>query len=486
MKKLLNFIDGEFKEPRSGKWLDGFNPSTGGVHCHVADSDATDVEDAVRAAQVAFPAWSSLAAAERSKILMKIAALIDERQDELARAESSDQGKPVWLAQSMDIPRAAHNFRFFAGSILHQLDPSSRTDPTTMSYVTRKPVGVAGLISPWNLPLYLLTWKIAPAIAFGNTAVCKPSEFTSLTANLLCEIIRDAGLPKGVVNVVLGRGDRAGAPLVAHPKVPLVSFTGGTVTGRAIAAVAAPMFKKLSLELGGKNPNVIFDDADLDDAIETSVRSSFLNQGEICLCGSRIYVQRKIYYEFLEKFAAKVRSLEVGDPSRPTTFVGPLVSKEHLEKVESFFAVAREEGAHFVTGGTRPKLSGPFANGYFLEPTILTGVRHESRLQQDEIFGPVVTVTPFETEDEVVGLANGTRYGLSASLWTQSLRRAHALAERLDAGTVWVNGWMVRDLRAPFGGVKESGVGREGQEGSLEFFTEAKTICVRFEKGKTK
>lgn len=479
MTRLLNFIGGEFCEPLSGSYFSSFNPATGRPHLEVSDSNADDVARAVESAQKAYPSWSALRTDERAAYLYKIADRIEERKTELAEAESADQGKPVWLAAQMDIPRAAANFRFFAGVVLHHRDHTTRMDQGMFNYTSRHPVGVTGLISPWNLPLYLLTWKIAPAIATGNTAVCKPSELTSHTAYLLCEILREVGLPDGVVNMVFGTGARAGAALVAHPKVPLISFTGGTVTGRAIAQTAAPMFKKLSLELGGKNPNLIFEDADLKEAIATTIRSSFLNQGEICLCGSRIYVQETIYDRFVEEFVAQVRALKVGDPREPETFLGALVSKEHLEKVMSFIETAKQEGVRIACGGVRPKLEGELAQGYFLEPTVLLEPKHESRLQQEEIFGPVVTITPFGTEEDVIRMANGVSYGLSATVWTQSVRRAHAVSERLEAGTVWVNTWMARDLRVPFGGVKASGLGREGQEHSIDFFTEAKNICIK-------
>ena len=481
MKKLTNFIDGAFLEPQSGKWLESFNPAIGEAHIQVADSNASDVDAAVAAAKRAFPKWSATSVGERSRVLYRIAELVDAKKRELAEAESRDQGKPVWLAETMDMARVASNFRFFAGAALHAQDRVMKTEAGAMSYVSRKPVGVAGLISPWNLPLYLLSWKIAPAIAFGNTTVCKPSEFTSLTAHMLCEILNEAGLPKGVVNIVFGTGASAGAALVAHEEVPLISFTGGTATGKAIAAVAAPMFKKVSLELGGKNPNLIFDDADLQSAVKVSLRSSFLNQGEICLCGSRIYVQEGIYDRFVESFVAKARELKVGDPTEKTTFMGPLVSRAHLDKVESFLTLAKEEGVKVLCGGAKPKLSGALAKGYFLEPTVLEAPKATSRIQQEEIFGPVVSISKFKSEEEAIELANGTKYGLSATVWTESLKRAHRVAEKLDAGTVWVNTWLLRDLRAPFGGVKASGVGREGQEESREFFTEAKTICIQHE-----
>ncbi len=479
MNKLWNFINGEFVPPQSEKYLESFNPATGKPHLLVSDSDERDVALAVDSAKTAFTDWSRTKAEERAKFLYRIADLIDERKVKLAEAESADQGKPVWLASQMDISRASHNFRFFAGTILHSHDRATRMDQTAFNYTSRKPLGVAGLISPWNLPLYLLTWKIAPAIAFGNTAVAKPSEFTSHTAYLLCEIFQEAELPNGVVNMIFGTGPRAGQALVTHPDVPLISFTGGTTTGRAIATAAAPMFKKLSLELGGKNPNIIFDDADLEEAVRMSIRSSFLNQGEICLCGSRLYVQRGIYNEFVEKFVAQAKALKVGDPREKDTFLGPLVSKDHLEKVESFLKHARDEGIQILAGGNLPKLSAELANGYFLEPTVFAGVKHVSRIQQEEIFGPVVSITPFDTDEEAIEMANGVTYGLSATVWTKSLQRAHTVAEELHAGTVWVNTWLMRDLRLPFGGVKASGLGREGQEESFEFFTEAKTICIK-------
>lgn len=478
MKKHLNFIAGERVAPVKGDYLESFNPAAGQPHCLLSDSTAEDVDLAVVAARRAFPSWSRRTAEERASYLRAIADVIEARLQIFAEAESLDQGKPVALAARMDIPRAIQNFRFFASAILHQHDPASQMDASTFNYVVRSPVGVAGLISPWNLPLYLLTWKVAPAIAFGNTVVCKPSEVTSLTASLLADVLKEVGLPPGVVNIVFGTGPKVGAALVAHKDVPLISFTGGTATGKTIASVAAPLFKKLSLELGGKNPNVIFDDADLEKAVETTVRSSFLNQGEICLCGSRIYVQKGIYNAFVERFTARVRELKVGDPRDPATFMGPVASREHFDKIQEFLTEAKTTGFRFLTGGEKPVLAPEFAQGYFVAPTIIEGVPSHSRLEQEEIFGPVVTISSFDSEDEVIERANGVRYGLSATIWTQSLRRAHGVAARLEAGTVWVNTWLQRDLRMPFGGVKASGVGREGQNDSLEFFTEAKTICI--------
>jgi aminomuconate-semialdehyde/2-hydroxymuconate-6-semialdehyde dehydrogenase len=478
IRNISNFIDGAFVPPESGTYFDDIHPASGNVLAQIPDSDARDVASAVDAAKRAFPSWSTTRAEDRSRVLLKLADLIEQNLDELARIESDDNGKPVSLARRMDIPRAVANFRFFATAILHHASEAHVTDQIALNYTLRQPVGVAGLISPWNLPLYLLSWKIAPAIASGNTCVAKPSELTPLTANRLAELSLEAGLPPGVMNIVHGYGAKAGAAICEHPDVPLISFTGGTVTGAKVAAAAAPMFKKLSLELGGKNPNVIFADADLDDAIATSIQSSFANQGEICLCGSRIFVERTIYDEFVERFVAATKKLRVGDPIDPATDVGALISEAHLQKVTGYLALAKEEGGTIVTGGNRLFVDGT-RPGYFLEPAVITGLGTECRVLQEEIFGPVVTITPFEDDADAIRSANSTKYGLSATVWTRDLKRAHRVAAAMHAGTVWINCWLLRDLRVPFGGMKESGVGREGGFESLEFFTEAKNVCVK-------
>lgn len=472
--RLANFIDGRFVAPVSNQYFDDIEPATGNVLAQIPDSDRGDVDAAVAAAKRAFPQWSRTRAEERSRILLKLADLIEANLDELAALESRDNGKPVSLAKRMDIPRAVANFRFFATAILHHASEAHVTDTVALNYTLRQPIGVAGLISPWNLPLYLLSWKIAPAIASGNTCVAKPSELTPLTANRLCELSIDAGLPAGVMNIIHGYGAKAGAAICEHPDVPSISFTGGTVTGARVAAAAAPMFKKLSLELGGKNPNLIFADADLDQAIATSIQSSFANQGEICLCGSRIFVDRAIYTQFVERFVEATRKLRIGDPTDAATDVGALISEAHLQKVAGYIELAKQEGGAVVTGGNRVD-----RDGFFMEPTVITGLGCDRRVLQEEIFGPVVTITPFDSDAEAVEFANSTRYGLSATVWTRDLQRAHRVAAELHAGTVWINCWLLRDLRVPFGGMKDSGVGREGGFESLAFFTEAKNVCVK-------
>ncbi|MEN9810492.1 MAG: hypothetical protein RLZZ488_2059 [Pseudomonadota bacterium] len=481
MLVLKNFIAGQFSDPLSGNFLPVENPATGQIYARCPDSDASDTGKAVEAAKNAQQAWFALGAQKRSEILMKVADLLEKRLQEFALAESQDQGKPVELAARMDIPRSVANFRFFATRLLHLEDKTFQSSEGVFHYVERSPVGVVGLITPWNLPLYLLTWKIAPAIAFGNAVICKPSELTPLTAFMLCEVLRDAGVPAGVVNMLFGTGPKVGQAIVEHPDVKAISFTGGTQTGRHLARTAAPMFKKLSLELGGKNPNIIFADARLDEAVQTSVRSSFLNQGEICLCGSRIYVEKSIYQNFLEEFAAATANFRIGNPAAAGTQMGALVSHDHLEKVDGYVKQAVADGGRILCGGRRAQLAAPNQLGHFYEPTILIDVPHTSRAIQEEIFGPVVTVTAFENEEEAIRLANEPQYGLAACVWTENLSRAHRVARRLEAGIVWVNGWMLRDLRVPFGGVKASGVGREGGDWSYDFYTETKDICVQFE-----
>ncbi|WP_336065292.1 aldehyde dehydrogenase [Mesoflavibacter sp. CH_XMU1404-2] len=477
---IQNYINGQFENSASNSWIDNYNPSNGEVYGQIPNSSKEDVEQAYKAAKSAFPSWSQTTLEERSRILIKISELLEANLDRFAEAESKDNGKPVSLAKMVDIPRAASNFRFFGNAITQFASESHESvGQNAVNYTLRQPIGVVGCISPWNLPLYLFTWKIAPAIAAGNCVVAKPSEVTPMTAYLLGEICNEAGLPKGVLNIVHGLGTTTGQAIVEHPSIKAISFTGGTATGAHIAKVAAPMFKKLSLELGGKNPNIIFADCDYDDMLNTTVRSSFANQGQICLCGSRIFVEETIYEKFKADFVEKVKGLKVGHPSIKDTNIGALVSKPHLEKVKSYIEIAKEEGATILCGGNEVTVKG-YENGYYLQPTIIEVKTDDCRVNQEEIFGPVVTIMPFKTEDDVLDMANKVKYGLSATLWTNNLKRTMRMSNQLQAGIVWVNTWMMRDLRTPFGGVKASGVGREGGFEALRFFTEPKNVCIKY------
>jgi len=479
MKKILNYINGELTPPLSGLYLDNYDPAEGKVYSVVADSDERDVANAAKAAKQAFPQWSSTSPEQRSSILQRIADLIDRDLDKLARAESIDNGKPFKLAKSLDIPRASANLRFFATASIHFASEAHITGSEAVNYTLRTPSGVAGCISPWNLPLYLFTWKIAPALAAGCTVVAKPSELTPMTAFMLSELCIEAGLPNGVLNIIHGLGPKAGQAIIEHPDITAISFTGGTVTGKKIAATAAPMFKKLSLELGGKNPNIIFADCDLELALNTSIQSSFSNQGEICLCGSRMFIERGIYDKFVTEFVKRTKALRIGDPLDEQTKIGALVSEQHMKKILSYIDLAKQEGGEIITGGKQLEGTGRCEHGYFVEPTVIAGLDEKCRTNQEEIFGPVVTVIPFDTEEEVLGYANSTTYGLSATIWTENLKRAHRVAAGVKSGIVWVNCWLFRDLRTPFGGMKQSGVGREGGWEALRFFTEAKNVCVK-------
>ncbi len=479
MQKIRNYINGVLTEPVSGSYFDNINPAEGKTYSLVPDSDKHDVIRATEAAKRAFAKWSTTPAKDRSAILIKIAGLIERDLDKLALAESIDQGKPVKLAKAVDIPRAAANLRFYATAILHESSEAHFTDGEAINYTQHQPIGVAGCISPWNLPLYLFTWKIAPALAAGCTVVAKPSEVTPMTAFMFSQLCMEAGLPEGVLNVVHGLGAKVGQAIVEHPDIAAISFTGGTTTGKTIAATAAPMFKKLSLELGGKNPNIIFADCDFENAVSTSIHSSFSNQGEICLCGSRIFVERPLYEKFVAEFTKRTQALTVGDPLDEKTKIGAMVSEAHTNKVLSYIALAQKEGGTIIQGGNRVKITGRCADGYFIEPTIITGLPHSCRTNQEEIFGPVVTIMPFDTEEEVLEYANSTPYGLAATLWTENLKRAHRVAAKIKSGIIWVNCWLFRDLRTPFGGMKQSGVGREGGFEALKFFTDEKNVCIK-------
>jgi aminomuconate-semialdehyde/2-hydroxymuconate-6-semialdehyde dehydrogenase len=474
----LHFINGQFVESQNKKTFENINPATEEVMGMVAEGGKEEVDYAVGAARRALNgSWKKMTTGERSKIIRRIGDLILERQEELARLESLDTGKPFWLANSIDVPRAAYNFHFFADYMISVNTDANQQDDQAIHYSYRRPVGVVGIIKPWNLPLLLLTWKLAPCLAMGNTAVIKPAEWTPMTATVLMEICKEAGVPDGVVNLVHGFGpNSAGGAISEHPDIDAISFIGEPGTGTAIMKAAASSLKKLSFELGGKNPNIIFADSDLDEVIETTIKSSFINQGEVCLCGSRIYVERPAYEEFLNKFVAKVKTLKVGHPENEDTKVGTLICKEHYDRVNSYIEIARKEGATILTGGKRPE---GFDKGYYLEPTIITRVDRNSRCVREEIFGPVVTVMPFDMEEEVIMQANDTHYGLSATIWTNDLRRAHRVAHQIEAGIIWVNTWFLRDLRTPFGGMKNSGIGRTGGMHSIDFYSELSNITIK-------
>jgi aminomuconate-semialdehyde/2-hydroxymuconate-6-semialdehyde dehydrogenase len=478
MEKILNYIGGKLQEPVSRNYFDNFDPAKGEIYSLIPDSDESDIQAAVVSANAAFSDWSAMPKQKRSQILLRLADLIADNANELAMQESRDNGKPLKLAKRVDIPRAEANIRFFATAILHFESESHAMEEQAINYTLREPIGLVGTISPWNLPLYLFTWKIAPALAAGNCVIAKPSEVTPYTAFTLSKLCIEAGLPPGVLNIVHGYGHKTGEAIVQNPDIKVISFTGGTKTGARIASIAAPMFKKLSLELGGKNPNIIFDDCDFDVMLKTTLHSSFANQGQICLCGSRILIQKGIFEKFKTEFVKRVAELNVGSPLLPDVDLGAVVSKSHMEKILSHIEIAKQEGGTVLTGGEQVHLSGKYENGWFIRPTVIEGLNNTCRTNQEEIFGPVVTLQPFENEKEAFELANGTIYGLSATLWTSDLKRAHRMAHKLQAGIVWINCWLVRDLRTPFGGTKSSGVGREGGFEALRFFTEPKNICI--------
>ncbi len=479
MIQILNYINGTLIPPIGNTFLDNPNPATGEIFSQIPDSDVKDVQLAIKAAQNAFPSWSQMGHEKRFMYLVTIAQLIENNLEKFVQAETTDNGKTLTQARTIDIPRAISNIRFFATTQWNFSGESYHTPNNGINYTLRQPLGVVGCISPWNLPLYLFTWKIAPALAAGNTVVAKPSEITPYTAFLFSQICIEAGLPAGVLNIIHGLGSKAGQAIVEAPAIKAIAFTGGTSTGKIINGIAAQQFKKVSLELGGKNPNIIFDDCNFDECVNTTIRSSFSNQGQICLCGSRVFVQRGIYERFKNALIEKANQLIVGDPLTDVN-LGAMVSETHMKKVLACIQLATEEGGTIAIGGKRKIIEGRCKNGYFIEPTIIEGLPTQCKTNQEEIFGPVITLTPFETEEEVIGMANSTIYGLACSIWTQDITRAHRMAEKVEAGLVWINTWMVRDLRTPFGGTKASGVGREGGFEAMRFFTEAKNVFVKY------
>ena len=481
MNDILNFIDGEFIIPHSGKYIDNINPATGELIGRIASSESQDVQTAVDAASDSLKSWSSLSMENRINWLNKIADALESNKELIAKTESRDTGKPISLARRVDANRSVSNFRFFAQFASEQTPMEFKMDDA-MNFVHRKPVGIVGLITPWNLPLYLLTWKIAPALVMGNTIVAKPSELTPLTANLFASILQDIDFPKGVFNIVHGLGPSAGQAILEHPEIKAISFTGGTQTGRIVARTAAPLFKKLSLELGGKNATIILDDADLEVAAKGAARAGFTNSGQVCLCGSRILVDASVSTKFTKLLLDEVRSMRQGDPSDEDTDIGSVISIQHLEKVESYIELAKQEGGNILTGGKRPSFSNSeITHGAFLEPTVIGGLSIDSRTATEEIFGPVVTIHTFENQEQAIEMANSTEYGLAGSVWTTDLERGKQFSKQIETGIMWVNTWLHRDLRTPFGGVKNSGVGREGGRWSLSFFSEMTNICVKYD-----
>lgn len=476
--EILNYIGDGLKPARSGKWISNFHPASGRIYGQIAESGVEDVQLAYDAAWHAFPTWSNSTAKFRSDLMLRLADLMERDLEILAFIESYDNGKPLSVAKSVDIPRAISNIRFFATAILHNSTEAHDMDGMALNYTLRQPIGVVACISPWNLPLYLFTWKIAPALAAANTVLAKPSEITPASAYHFSKLCIEAGFPAGVLNILHGTGPSVGTPLVSHAGIKAISFTGGTQTGATIASIAAPKFKKLSLELGGKNATLVFADCNFEETVSETVRAAFSNQGQICLCGSRILIQRSIYDKFKEAFVAKVRALKVGDPLAVDSTIGAVVSEPHLLKVLSYVELAKSEGGKLLCGGNRIQVQG-LENGYFMEPTVFEGLDPYCRTNQEEIFGPVVTLIPFDTEEEALQYANCTPYGLASSVWTTNISTAQRVAAKLQTGIVWINCWMLRDLRTPFGGVKQSGVGREGGWEALRFFTEAKNVCIK-------
>ena len=474
---IQNFIGGKFVKPTNNDYIENYNPAENTVIAKIPNSSFEDIELAVEAANDALQGWSNLPIETRIEWLRKIANALELRKLEIAELESIDTGKPISLATRVDAERSIRNFNFFADHAENLTELRFEMDDAT-NFVLRKPIGIVGLITPWNLPLYLLTWKIAPALVMGNTVIAKPSEMTPLTANLLCEILQSIDFPSGVINIVQGLGRDVGQAIVEHPQIRAISFTGGTVTGKSVAATAAPMFKKLSLELGGKNATIVLDDADISVAAKGAARAAFTNSGQVCLCGSRILVASSIYSQFVDALIKEINAMKVGNPKSQDTDIGSVISQSHMEKVLSYINLAEQEGGTILTGGSPLSLDEPNADGFFIAPTLIGGLAIDSRCATEEIFGPVATIHRFETDQDAVLMANITEYGLAGSVWTTNTTRGKTIAEQIDSGVLWVNTWLHRDLRTPFGGVKNSGVGREGGDWSLNFFSEFSNICV--------
>jgi len=480
MKIISNYIDGKLTKPKESKYIDVFNPSTGKVYAKCPDSSSLDLKLAVKSANKAFYEWKNKTNEERSKILFNVASELEKNQNEFAIAETIDNGKPLNDSKNIDIPRAINNLRFYASIVINQSSESHSLPNNVINYTLRDPLGVVSCISPWNYPLHILTWKIAPALAIGNCVIAKPSEVTPMTAYLFSKICIKAGLPKGVLNILHGPGHNIGDKIVKHPDIKAVSFTGGTKTGKIISSAASSLLKKVSLELGGKNPVIVFDDCNYKEMLKTTIKSSFGNQGQICLCGERIFIQEKLYEKFKKDFIKETKQLKIGDPLNSKTNQGAIVSREHYNKILSYFKNVKNSGANFLIGGDSKKIKGSCSKGWFIEPSIIENLDRKSSCYREEAFGPVVSLHKFKTREEVIKLANETSYGLSASIWTSNLKTAHQVAQMIDFGIVWVNAWNLRDLRTPFGGMKDSGIGREGGNESMKFFSEPKNVCINY------
>ena len=483
MKLIQNYIDGEFVSSKSQ--FNDINPADGSVIAEVSEADKDQVDAAVQSARLALRGeWGRSSVRERAASLYRIADGIEKRFDCFVAAEVADTGKPIALAAQLDVPRAAANFRVFADLVKTAGLESFQTETTdgkcALNYAVRKPLGVVGIITPWNLPLLLLTWKVAPALACGNTLVVKPSEETPATASLLAEVMEEAGMPIGVYNVIHGFGpNSAGEFLTQHPDVNAVTFTGESATGAAIMKTVAASVKPVSFELGGKNAAIVFEDSDFDETVRGISDAAFLNTGQVCLCAERVYVQRKIFDHLVDALKQKADGLRVGSPTESATELGPLISSQHRKKVLSYYQLAVSEGAQTIAGGGVPQFGNRLDQGFYVQPTIYTGLSESARCMREEIFGPVCHITPFDSEEEAVSLANDTKYGLAASIWTSNLKRGHRVAQQMNVGITWVNCWFLRDLRTPFGGVGLSGIGREGGMHSLNFYSELNNICIR-------
>ena len=484
MKKVQHYINGKFMDSQCGEFFDNYNPATAELISKVALGREPEVNAAIAAAKAALTGeWGQMKLNDRIAMMYEIANEIDRRFDDFLEAECLDTGKPYSIARHIDIPRGAANFKVFADTMKSVADEAYRADTPDgrqmLNYSMRKPKGVIGVISPWNLPLLLMTWKVGPAMACGNTVVVKPSQVTPTTTSLLGEVMSKVGVPAGAYNVVQGKGSITGNLITAHKDIDAITFTGETSTGEMIMQACSKGVRDISLELGGKNPAVIFADCDMDKAIFETARSVFANSGQVCLGTERVYVERPIFDEFVDRLKTAGSKLKVGVQDDESVDMGPVVSAAHRDKVLEFYAAAKKEGANVILGGGAPKMEGKLANGYFVEPTIWTGLPETATVVKEEVFGPCCHIAPFDTEEEVIKMANDTKYGLAATVFTENLTKAHRVASQIDAGIVWVNSWFLRDLRTPFGGMKGSGIGREGGHHSLEFYTELKNVCIK-------